>query len=85
MRLKRNEEREAYARHLKRCSILEEIEKNVLPVIADQLTKNYEELVELDFMQHHKLKRTNQAIIREKEDGWGKQLSTINHALLSQL
>jgi hypothetical protein len=69
MRLKRNEDREQYARHLKRQKILEKIESNVLTAIGEQLSKNYKDTLELDFVQHHKLKQTNRAILKKDEDG----------------
>jgi len=72
MRLKRNEDRESYARHLKRRTILEKIERNVLTIIADQLAKNYKEVLELDKMQHHKMKQTNQAILKKKDEDSGE-------------
>jgi hypothetical protein len=68
MHLKRNEDRESYARHLKRKAILERIERDVLPAIADQLAKNYKDTLELDHLQHQKFKQTNQAILKQKDD-----------------
>ncbi|KAI6183947.1 DNA-directed RNA polymerase subunit [Aphelenchoides bicaudatus] len=80
MRLKRNENREAYARHLKRKSILDRIEKNVLPVIAEQLAKNYKDTLELDHLHHHKLKQTNQAILSKKGEDDGDEPTQTNQS-----
>lgn len=68
MRLKRNEDRETYARHLKRKTILERIEREVLSSIAEQLAKNYKDTLELDHMHHQKLKETNQSILKQKDE-----------------
>ncbi|CAD5211450.1 unnamed protein product [Bursaphelenchus okinawaensis] len=66
--LKRNKDREEHARHLSRQIIIQSIEKTISKMVGDQLTRNYKEVLEMEVMQHHKMKMTNQKILAEKED-----------------
>ncbi|KAI6228249.1 DNA-directed RNA polymerase subunit [Aphelenchoides besseyi] len=65
--LKKNSERESYARHLKRGTIISRIEQTVGAAIAEQLARNYRDTLELDHVQHHRLRQSNTAILKKEE------------------
>ncbi|KAI6242657.1 DNA-directed RNA polymerase subunit [Aphelenchoides fujianensis] len=67
--LKKNNERESYARHMKRNTIISRIEQTVGAAIAEQLARNYRDTLELDHVQHHRLRQSNTAILKKEEGG----------------
>lgn len=66
--LKRNKDREEHAQHLSRSFIIQAIEKTVSKAIGDQLTRSYKDILTLEVLQHHRMKLTNQKIMKNNED-----------------